>query len=400
VTRLAAIAVLAGLLAALPFAARAEDAAQAKAAAQAAQLKARLDANPSDAALRNLTVRTYVVDLDMPQEAAKYVAEGLDADLAKFVPAAAKGLDNTPELACLELGDWYRGLAEKAGPSARPAMIARTKGYYERFLALHTAQDIARAQAVIGLKKLDQIVALPPPAAAPSAAAPPKAVPRVKPKTPAASEPAASRDPKPGDATDLLALIDPVRDNLRGTPANLWRRQGQALVGSTGNTGKIDWAGITAPATVTGDYELIVRLQFSQLEGSLFIFLPFKSGAVSLMLTTGKSGLCAVDSYSPEHNPTGTQTTIILNRVYTVRAQVSGQGDRISINADWDGKPLVRWQGQASALANKMIGYESPTKNVTHDGDKKCLGFGLYRSGVTILSAQLRMFSGETKTLR
>jgi thioredoxin-like negative regulator of GroEL len=76
-----------------------------KTSQQVAALKTRLQSAPTDAATRAELVKTLLVDLDNPAAAAKFVDTSLDATLQKFVPAAAKGVEQTPELACKELGD-------------------------------------------------------------------------------------------------------------------------------------------------------------------------------------------------------------------------------------------------------------------------------------------------------
>ena len=125
-------------------------------AKQIAALKAKLDANPADAAARKELLRFYLVEMDDPAEAAKLVDESLDPPTRKYVPAAARGLDAAPELACPELGDWYRGLVSLAAtPSTKAAVLHRAQGYYERFLALHPSADLQRDVVALALQKVD-----------------------------------------------------------------------------------------------------------------------------------------------------------------------------------------------------------------------------------------------------
>jgi len=127
---------------------------------QIAALKARLDANPKDAASRKELVRVYLVEMDSPAEAAKFVDETMDDATRKYVPAAAKALADAPELACTQLGDWYLGLADQAAmPAAKRAMLRRAQGYYQRFLVLHTATDLGRTAATLTLKRIEDALA-------------------------------------------------------------------------------------------------------------------------------------------------------------------------------------------------------------------------------------------------
>jgi len=124
-----------------------------KAAAQATQLKAQVQADPANAKARDQLVRMLVVDLDNPAEAAKYLDGSSDPVLRKFVPAAARPVADAPEMACLDLADWYLQLGSAAGAAGKGAMYVRAKAYAERFLALHEARDIDRTRMELALKK-------------------------------------------------------------------------------------------------------------------------------------------------------------------------------------------------------------------------------------------------------
>jgi formylglycine-generating enzyme required for sulfatase activity len=127
---------------------------------QIAALKAKLDADPKDAASRKELVRLYLVDMDDPGEAAKLLDETLDEATRKYVPAAAKPVEAAPEVACTELGDWYKGLADQAAtPASKGGMLRRAQAYYQRFLALHTATDLDRTAATLTLKRIQDALA-------------------------------------------------------------------------------------------------------------------------------------------------------------------------------------------------------------------------------------------------
>ncbi|MCX5648796.1 MAG: hypothetical protein NTX40_06840, partial [Planctomycetota bacterium] len=127
---------------------------------QIAALKAKLDADAKDEVSRKELVRLYLVEMDNPAEAAKFLDETLDEATRKYVPAAAKPVEDAPELACTELGDWYRGLADQAAtPVSKGAMLRRAQAYYQRFLELHTAEDLARTAATLTLKRIEDALA-------------------------------------------------------------------------------------------------------------------------------------------------------------------------------------------------------------------------------------------------
>jgi len=345
---------------------------------QAAQLKQRLQANPQDGVSRGALVRLLLIEMDNPDEAAQYVGEGADADMRKYVPAAAKGVAAAPELACLALGQWYHGLVVKAGLAAKPPMLARAIAYYQRFLALHTVEDASRSQVAAALVKAQE--SLDKWQETLKAALPPK-----------------------DDSIDLLALIDIAQDFMAKTPTTAWTRQGPTLCGTTVNRG---WSGINAPAKPDGDYELQVKFALGGMEGSFHICLPLQSTAVMLTLQNGKSGLSSINGLGPSQSGLGTQTAFVVKRVYCVTVLVSNQKDVAGIKADLDGTPLVRWEGPPSILSNVAV---SPSSSYLHpssgsvtkfSSDKTRLGFVLYNVTATIYSAKLRMISGEAKMLR
>ncbi|MCX5674922.1 MAG: HEAT repeat domain-containing protein [Planctomycetota bacterium] len=344
---------------------------------QAAQLKQRLQANPKDGVSRGALVRLLLIEMDNPDEAAQYVGEGADADMRKYVPAAAKGVAAAPELACLALGQWYHGLVVKADLTAKPAMLARAIAYYERFLALHTAEDASRSQAAAALAKAHE--SLDKWQETIKAALPPK-----------------------DDSINLLTLIDIAQDFMANTPTTVWTRQGPTLCGTTINRG---WSGINAPVTPDGDYELEVKFALGEKDGSFHICLPLRSTAVMVTLQNGKSGLSSINGLGPGQSGQGTQTAFVAKRIYCATVLVSNQKDVAGIKADLDGTPVVRWEGAPSVLSNVAVPppsylHQLPTSTSKFSSDKKRLGFALFNAGATIYSAKLRMISGEAKMLR
>jgi len=68
-------------------------------AAELAKLEAALKANSNDDPKRKQLLWLYLVDMNNPAEAAKWVRDGDDSDIRKYVPAAAKDVSEAPELA-------------------------------------------------------------------------------------------------------------------------------------------------------------------------------------------------------------------------------------------------------------------------------------------------------------
>jgi hypothetical protein len=181
--------------------------------ARVADIKAMLEKDPDNTPAREGLVRLCVVDLDDPAAAAQYLEGCKDADLLKYVPAASHPLDSVPELACLELGEWYRSLAESVPPYVRAAMCARARAYLARFLSLHDAQDLDRTRGTVALAKVREVEAT--------------------------AKDQMARPPRAAAAVEVILVEAEVdgRTELWLTPTGLfWRCMGVAKVGQHGQT--------------------------------------------------------------------------------------------------------------------------------------------------------------------
>jgi hypothetical protein len=121
---------------------------------KAMDLKSRLEKNPEDRALRTALIQLYVVELDSPAEAAKFLDAGSDEATRTYVPLGAKEVNEVAEPVCAQLGDWYRSLAGSAIGDAKVAMLRRAKTYYGRFLELHMDQDAPAQKAKASLEEV------------------------------------------------------------------------------------------------------------------------------------------------------------------------------------------------------------------------------------------------------
>ena len=338
-------------------------------------LKRQLEAGSKKAAARERLVKIHLVDLDDPAEAAKWVEGVEDESLRKYVPAAAKPLADVPELACLELGEWYRGLGESAPPAAKAAMYARAKAYYDRFLEMHVAADLDRTKAKAALLKIEAEI---------GKSAGPTAAPAKEPKAPV----------KQGKWIDLLALVDPAKDAVRGD----WQRQEAGLMAECqAGQGSL----ITVPVMPQGDYEL--ELRFTRTNPMPFclasILLP--AGESNVVLSLGAAwgdpydqchGLEKVAGKGLEGNEAVVRPVRLEDGVvHSVAVKVQTAGTDARISAALDGKPLLNWRGPQAALCENKYWKMR---------DRGCLGLIAKSSTVVWHSARLRMLSGEAKPLR
>ena len=327
-------------------------------------LKALLAKEPANTAAREKLVRLYLVDFDDPAGAAAHLEGVADASLKKYVPAAAKGVQAAPELACRELGDWYRGLGEAAGAGVKAAMFARARAYYARFLDLHADDDLQRTAATLALKKADAELAK---------------LGHLAPPGPSVTG--------TGKWIDLLALVDPKQDAVTGE----WARETGGLHLSRPKGVSF----VAIPVLPQGGYELEVK--FTRIKGpdSVSLLLPVGTHSVMLVLggwgNTG-AGLQAVNGKAGDANETRVSPFALENgRIYALTVRVTPEADQVAIAVALDGKPLVAWKGPPSALSIDP-GWEIPVK--------PCLGLVTDRTEVIFASARLRMLSGQAQMLR
>jgi hypothetical protein len=325
-------------------------------------LKKLIAADPKNQAARQRLVRLYLVDLDDPAEAAKLLEGVEDASLLKYVPAAAKPVETVPEFACLELGEWYRGLADAATPAAKALMFVRAKAYCERFLQLHVAEDLDRTKAALLLQKI---------AGEMQAAGTPKPV-------------ANKQGPSPSTKTrreewiDLLPLVDLSKDALGGG----WEKNGAELAIKS----EVARTRVAIPVLVDGAYEFEVHCTRIFGQQTYGVVLPVGSRQALLRLSqvSRESDLCGLDGTKiPTPIRSGDETVVL--------ARVTPTGDQAEIDVKLNGNPLIHWKGPVTSL---------PSPEWWAMPNAKCPG--VVSSGVKSVwhSARLRMLSGEAKPLR
>jgi len=327
---------------------------------QVADLKAKIQANPQDAAVRKQLVQACLVELDDPAQAEKFLNESGDASLRKYVPAVSKGVDAAPEIACMELGEWYRSLGEAVGVSAggKEGMLRRARAYYQRFLNLHKTEDTARNQASLALKKADDALA--------------KLAPR------------GSGIIGPGRWVDLARLVDLQKDVVKGKDDNgrdTWKIRDGNLV-TTGGSG----SRILLPCVPAGSYEMEIVFERTREKFQVFFVLPVGASGVSCSIRD--------ELWLGHTKPAASKLApvkLINGQTYTIHFRVLVTGDQAEVSVELNGKPCADWRGPQSALS-------------VPDGvrlkDPRCPGLGGSYIEVVFKSIRLRMLSGKAKLLR
>ena len=117
-----------------------------KAVDQVVKYKETLTLKPGDAEAREKIIKTLLVTLDKPADAAKYVNEDADPKYQAYVPLAGKNISDVPFVGCKSLGEWYyKELAKSVVPLDKLRMLKRAKVYQQRALSLYDKSDIASA---------------------------------------------------------------------------------------------------------------------------------------------------------------------------------------------------------------------------------------------------------------
>jgi len=324
---------------------------QQKVRKQAADLKARVQANPQDAASRKELVRLLVVELDNPAEAAAFLDDLLDEAMRKYVPAAAKGVEAAPEAACLELANWYVALLEKA-VIGKQALLARASAYYERYLDLHKADDVTRSQAALALKKVEETLS----------------------KLGAKSDPT----PKQGRWVEILRFADPAKDTVEGK----WERGKEGFL-----VMRPGWyARLAMPCVVDGNYEFSVTFARTGGDAALNLIFPVGSAA-ALVYFGGGGGMLESKSQAERLMPGVLQN----NQDYTAEVKVTVDGETGEISAQMNGKPYMHWQGPLSDLRDPGQ-WKMPVRQM--------FGFGAHQTTMAFKSVKLRLLSGRAKLTR
>jgi len=249
-------------------------------------------------------------------------------------------------------------LAATAGPAGKAAMYARAVQYGGRFLELHAAKDLDRARAELAVKKAeDEIAKL-------GGAASDK-----------------------GRWMDVLKLVDPARDTIRGR----WEQTKAGLL--TDAVGP--HAVIEIPIDPSGNYELevkFVRLAGSEDVGVTFPVGPNHAGLGLAWYKGTITGLVEINGKGARDNETCVNPGGLSNNcVYTVVVRVMTAEDKAQITATLDGKPLVKWAGPQKALSVPFfVRLRNP----------KCVGLSAFSSRVLFQSVRLKMLSGEAVPTR
>ena len=327
--------------------------------AQTKRLEVRLKAEPEDQSARDRLIKLNLVDLDQPEQAAKYLNSESDKELQTYVPLVADTDSEPPVATCLELGDWYRGLADKALPHAKANMLLRAGKYYELFLEGHTSEDLLRTRATLALKKVE-------------------------------AELAKLQAVAPGAWKDILRLTD-VKKHAGGGP---WLRKAGKIAMTKMPLGlPLNYGTLMFPVIPKGGYELQVTFFRTSGAGPIGMYLPIGSTRITLgmSLQDGETILLnkIADGAEGDNKIMAGSVKITNNRELLVGAKVTvnDKDKTCRIEIKVNGKKQLHWNGPLTSLSR---GDSEPDI-----GDKAAFGMAALNSRFTVSKARIRMLAGR-----
>ncbi|MFP4054476.1 MAG: tetratricopeptide repeat protein [Phycisphaerae bacterium] len=319
---------------------------------QAEELKKRLAADRNDTFARERLIELYLVDLDDPEEAGKYLTPSSDQALRTYIPLAARdpytvGKDLQPQLA-----QWYLSLAEKEKDQSRLLMLRRARTYYEAWLDKHRRKDAERTKVEFELKKISDAIA------------------RL-------------------DATDAKAWKDLLKtmDLQKNVVAGVWKKAIGGGLSTTG--GKLST--VAVGVRPSGSYEL--TLKFTCPDGSPAVEVLFPMGARGARLSLGgKHGKTVALHFNRRSKaadrvkaPGVRSFSFLKKQVYTLLLTVALREDSTQITVAINGRQILYWRGAKNDLsANLRLRYPG----------WRTLAIGTSESALTFTEARIRAITG------
>jgi len=181
----------------------------------------------------------------------------------------------------------------------------------------------------------------------------------------------------------VLGLADLNRDVMGGD----WLKRKEAM-GT--EVSRFD-SRFILPVELQGSYEF--EFDFTAPQGQVVAWLPVGQRGCQLWIGEGQrnpiSGLAYVMGTPADRNPTRTlMPKLDWTKRHTVHARVEQSGELATIEATFDGKPLLRWRGPHEQLAGDM-------RNGLRD--PKQLGLGATNAPIVFHTAKVKLLEGSGK---
>jgi len=327
-------------------------------------LKETIRKNPADLASRNRLIDTYLIDLDRPSEAAKYVNESVDESMRTHLALAVKDAAELADVDFVTLGTWYRTLSAKAVlADAKIRLLTRARDNLRMFLEVYSKKDLKRLNAVAQLKGIEADLAV------------------ISKTATISSAP---------QWLDMLAMVDPAKHKAKGTI----QRTGRELICSDSS-----YALASVPITAVGDYDLQVAFTIKDGYQSTVI-LPVGLAQTALVLRAQPGSMCGLEMVNGQplttSNPAAVRPTDYRTPFITVGARntldvaVRTKGVLAEVTVTLNRKKLFAWSGAQKSLSLYDHYWSLPAKT---------FGLGGSRSTVVYHTARLRRLDPADRAL-
>ena len=313
------------------------------------ELKARLQRNADDAAVRRELILLYVVELDNPAEAKKLLTDAADPTLQTYVPLAAEEIETVAPAACLELGGWYVGLAKQAtSKGGQLRALLRAQRYYQRAVESGKVTGAALLKVKLAVMQIEKdLLKL--------GYVPPGRLPV-------------------GKSVDLLSYADFESPGIRGTVT----RAGLAVALKPGGR---EGGALPIPVMVNGSYRVQFKVQWpptssrhsSESNIGMHLSLPVGPDChTGLGIGHSSIGFSNVNGHTwhSESNPTAKRLPSKLTggKPYSVEVQVVRNSDTLSLAAAINGHVCTKWTGKVSTA---MKGTSPRGRRLTFTGSSR-----------------------------
>ena len=335
---------------------------------EAANVK--LASDPTSATVNAELLQIYLVELDNPTQALRYVQHGGSDTAKKLLPLAAAGPSDTlTATQCMDLGEWFELMSLEAPAASKAALNKRSRSFYEQFLMTPDVDRLQQVKASLAIKRLRDSWA--------------KMNPEDAKRLAAVNE--------DGWADELLGL-EPVRYRISGK----WKRSDTGLL----VTSSPEPARLMLPGSVRDSYEMTAKFNRLLGDGPVVFILPVGERSVRLVLSgwAGKaSGLYSIgeEAVDPEtglrrNTSTVVPGTLTNEQEYTLAVRTILRGSEVTFAIDLNGERYIDWTGPQSDLKLE------PAWSLRQPN---ALGLGAMGSTVQFNSVKVRALRGDVELL-
>lgn len=308
------------------------------------KLRQQLQQQPRNQEARLQLVTMLIIEFDQTKDAAAYLESAPDTKEFKVLQLALKNPADLDADSAMTLADWYKAQSAKASALAKPSVLRRAIECYERFLAAHANKDTQRLKAESALADAKKLL---------------------------------PREVGPPQTVNLLRLIDPQRDTVRGT----WVEKDGALIGDGTATLRI-------PYQPPEEYDF--RIEFTRMNGtgSIGQMLSAAGASFTWIMAANLNKDCGIEEIDHKrawenHTHVSDQSVLQNGRRYTSIVHIRKKG----VSVEVEGRPIAQHETDFSDL----------TPHFRWDVGRNCLGIGSWDSKTAFHVIELVEISGEGK---